>query len=241
MALPPIAKATIQSAVLAATSNLLAQTLTSYRHETPLIVDWVPVFQFVMYAVVNTPPNFLWQEFLESSFPAYHISPTPTAIASASSNDDKALEKQAAEGKLVEVKLNLTNTFIKTILDQTVGAAVNTFLFSLFIHFIQSAMDRPLGTPLSTPDRSVAYLLSLFFGSLVGAKGKEVGYGQVDWSAVVQSSKGEFWPLMTAGWRLWPFVSVVNFAFIKSVEGRTLVGSLAGVAWGIYVSLFAAR
>lgn len=30
---PPIVNATFQSAVLAATSNLLAQALTAYRHE----------------------------------------------------------------------------------------------------------------------------------------------------------------------------------------------------------------
>ena len=46
---------------------------------------------------------------------------------------------------------------------------------------------------------------------------------------------------MVAGWRLWPFVSLVNFAFVKSVETRNLIGALAGVVWGVYMSLFASQ
>lgn len=236
---PPIVNATFQSAVLAATSNLLAQALTAYRHETPLVIDWVPVFQFVLYAVISTPPNFLWQDFLESSFPAYHVSPTPAAVASAAANDDKALEKEEQEGKLVEPRLNVTNTLIKTVLDQTFGAAGNTYLFSLYIHSIQSAMVRPLGAALSTPDQSVAYLAN--FLGLLGAQSKKVNFGAVRWDAVVARSQAEFWSIVVAGWKLWPFVSIVNFAFIKSIEGRNLVGGLAGVAWGIYMSLRAAQ
>ena len=171
------------------------------------------------------------QEFLESTFPAYHVSPTPEAVASAAANDEKELDREAKEGKLVEPRLNKTNTAIKLILDQTIGAAVNTFLFSLFIHSIQAAMPRPLGAPFSNPDKSLQYLLT---------KGS-IDYGRVDWRSVVVNSRQEFYPIMAAGWKLWPFVSLINFAFVKSIEGRNLVASLAGVAWGIYMSLLAAR
>jgi protein Mpv17 len=50
-------------------------------------------------------------------------------------------------------------------------------------------------------------------------------------------AKGEFWPLMIAGWKLWPLVSLINFTVVRSVEGRSLVGSLAGLGWGVYLSL----
>ncbi|KAI1339339.1 Mpv17/PMP22 family protein [Xylariaceae sp. FL0016] len=229
----PIVTATAQSALLAATSNVLAQVITSYQAETPLVVDWVPIFQFVVYAFLNIPPNFLWQEFLEATFPATHISPTREAIASASKGSEKELEEEAAEGKLVEPRLNKGNTAIKLVLDQTIGAAVNTFLFSLFIHGIQATMPRPFGTALSAPEESGRYLSALLSGA--------VKTGKVDWGVVVQQSTEEFWPIMQAGWKLWPFVSLVNFAFIKSIEGRNLVGSLAGVVWGIYMSMISAR
>ncbi|KAK7914864.1 Mpv17/PMP22 family protein [Apiospora marii] len=234
---PPIVNATIQSAVLAATSNLLAQALSAYKNEVSLVIDWVPVFQFIVYAIISTPPNFMWQDLLESSFPAYHMSPTKAAVASAAANDEKALEEEEREDQLVEPKLNVANTLAKTVLDQTLGAFGNTYLFSLYIHSVQAAMDRPLGTPLSTPDTSAAYLASLFLG-LAGAQ--RARYGTVDWDAVVKTSQAEFWSIIKAGWRLWPAVSIINFAFVKSIEGRNLVGGLAGVAWGIYMSLRAA-
>ncbi|KAI0475927.1 Mpv17/PMP22 family protein [Xylariaceae sp. FL0804] len=231
MAPPPIVTATAQSAVLAATSNILAQVLSAYQHETPIVIDWVPVFQFVLFALLNTAPNFLWQEFLESTFPAYHMSPTRAAVASAAAGDDGELEREAKAGELVEPKLNRGNTAVKMLLDQTVGAAVNTVLFSLFIHSIQAAMPRPLGAPLSNPDRSIQYLFSR------GA----VDYNHVDWKRVVAKTRAEFLNIMKAGWKLWPLVSFINFVFVKSIEGRNLVGGLAGVLWGIYMSLVASR
>ncbi|KAI0119097.1 hypothetical protein F4814DRAFT_226160 [Daldinia grandis] len=231
MAFSPIITATIQSAVLAATSNLLAQGLTAYRNEAPLVIDWVPVFQFVLYAFLNVPPNFLWQEFLEDSFPAYYITPTAAAVASAAANDEKALEEEEEEGKLVERKLHIGNTAVKMILDQTVGAVVNTFLFSLFIHSIQDAMLRPLGAPLSGPAKSAKYLFSR--GS--------VDYSKVNWASVIARSRAEFYELLVAGWKVWPVISLINFAFITSIQGRNLVGSLAGIGWGIYMSLITTR
>lgn len=231
MAPPPIVMATIQSSVLTATSNLLAQAITSYQNETPLIVDWVPVFQFILYAAISTPPNFLWQEFLESTFPAYHMSPTPLTVASASASDEKALDKSAKQGKLIAPQLNKTNTAIKWVLDQSVGAALNTVLFSMFMNSLQMAMVRPLGAPPSTPDKSASYLVSR------GA----VDYAKVDWQTVVQKSKGEFWGLLIASFKLWPFVSIINFVFVKTVAGRNLVGNLANVIWGIQMSLAAAQ
>ncbi|KAF3350173.1 Spore wall maturation protein DIT1 [Verticillium dahliae VDG2] len=180
MSLPPIVSVTLQGVVLSATSNLLAQALTSFRDDKPFIVDWVPVVQFIIWTIVNTPPNYLWyvmiaaqcwcsshyaffappltnisrQDFLESTFPAYHAAPTTAAVEKAARSDDAALDQAAARSAL---------------------------------------------------------------------------------------ARREFVPIITAGWRLWPAVSLVNFAFVKTVPMRNLVGGLAGVGWGIYMSLFAAE
>ncbi|WYZ39127.1 hypothetical protein EsH8_III_001041 [Colletotrichum jinshuiense] len=229
MALPPIVSATLQSAALSGTSNLLAQALTAYQTDKQLVIDWVPVFQFIIYTLVSTPPNFMWQGFLEESFPAYQVSPTEDAVASAAANDEKELDREARENKLVEPKLNIRNTLIKLVLDQTVGAALNTLAFSMFMHSIQIAMTRP--EHLSSAQHSGSFLFSR------GA----IDYSKVDWRSVVNRSQLEFVPIFIAGLKLWPLVSLINFAFIKSIEGRNLVGGLAGVIWGIYMSLVAAR
>ncbi|POS79085.1 Mpv17/PMP22 family protein [Diaporthe helianthi] len=227
MALPPIVLATTSSAVLSATSNILAQAITAYRSDKQFTIDWIPVFQFFWFTVASTPPNFLWQEFLESTFPASKTVPSSEAVKSASGSNEKELDREAREGKLVETKLDVPNTIVKFTLDQTIGAAINTLLFSFFLHSIKQAMaHRTLTTDLS----DIAFLTS----------GKAIDYSQVDWRLVLEQAKVEFYPIMKAGLSLWPMVSLFNFVVVKSIEGRNLVGSLAGVVWGIYMSLVAA-
>lgn len=203
------------------------------------------MFQFVLWAIINTPPNFLWQDLLESSFPAYHASPTTEAVLAASKEGkegDDALNAAA----VVEPRLNKRNTAVKLLLDQTIGAALNTIAFSLFIHAVQAAMPRPLGTPLSTPDQSVQFLLAGLLPSVFAPDSKlaEPSFrafdaSRVSWPSVLQRSKDEFAPIMMAGWKLWPLVSLINFTLVQSIEGRSLVGGLAGVGWGVYMSLLA--
>lgn len=46
-------------------------------------------------------------------------------------------------------------------------------------------------------------------------------------------------PLMINSWKLWPLVALFNFVFVP-VDRRIIVGSVFGLFWGIYLSLFAA-
>lgn len=126
--------------------------------------------------------------------------------------------------------LHMGHTITKLVLDQTIGAAVNTVLFSTYTHSIQAAMAHRPATAGPGVD-SAAFL----------ASGKALDYSQVDWRVVVARSKLDFWPLMKAALGLWPWVSLFNYTMVKTVEMRSLVGALAGMVWGIYVSLFAAQ
>lgn len=54
-------------------------------------------------------------------------------------------------------------------------------------------------------------------------------------------SRADFWPLMRAALGLWPWVSLFQFTVLKTVAARSLVGALAGMVWGVYMSLFAAQ
>ncbi|KAH7336044.1 Mpv17/PMP22 family protein [Rhexocercosporidium sp. MPI-PUGE-AT-0058] len=193
----PIVNTTIQSCILNATSNLIAQFLTAYRSSSPYTINWIPVFQFTLFNAINCPPNFLWQSSLESTFPSHYLVPSDSAIAAAAQNDEKELDREEKTHTLLESKLSIKNTLIKFLLDQTIGATINTLLFSLVF----------------------------------------AGFRGAGYTEAVEVAKEEFWPLMQAGWTLWPFVSFCNYALIKSVEGRALMGSLAGMGWGIYLSL----
>jgi len=75
-----IRKATGQAAVLNVTSSVLAQLLKAYRSSqlpgnpsiiNPLGLDLISIFQFLVFCLLSTPPNVLWQEFLERRFPGY--------------------------------------------------------------------------------------------------------------------------------------------------------------------------
>lgn len=162
-------------------------------------MDWKSLIQFTLFSAFSTPPNFIWQSFLESMFPAQTLSPSATAIKAAVKNDEKELDREIKEHKIVETSLNKTNTVVKLFLDMTFGAYLNTVLFITGMAFLRGA---------SAPE----------IGALV---------------------KRDTWPLITAGLKLWPAVSLIGFAFVPTVEMRSLLGNLAGFAWNIYLCLFA--
>ncbi|RDA91226.1 hypothetical protein CP533_3400 [Ophiocordyceps camponoti-saundersi (nom. inval.)] len=205
MAPRPLVTATVQAALLGALSNVLAQLLAGRggAEESTKSIDWIPVLQFLLFSIVSTPPNFLWQEFLETSYPAH---------------------PRKNNGSL-----SVTNTLIKFALDQTVGALVNTLLFSIFIHALQDAMAH--APHVDSLPAAVAHLFS------PGA----VDVTRVDARAVLDAARADFWPVVVTGVKFWPVVSLVNFSFVETVATRNLVGALAGVVWGIYMSTVAAR
>ena len=100
-----VVNSTIQAAALAGLSNLLAQGIQAYRTDQPLSLDYGALLQFVVFSLIATPPNVLWQEYLEEKFPADQI-------------DEKGIKR-----------LHKCNTAVKFVLDQTLGAIMNSFFF----------------------------------------------------------------------------------------------------------------
>jgi len=100
-----LVNATVQAACLSGLSNVLAQGFKAYRQHKRFSLDLIPIVHFVLLTFLSCPPNFLWQEYLEEQFPGNIME----------SNGQKKLHK--------------TNTAKKFVLDQTLGAAVNTLLF----------------------------------------------------------------------------------------------------------------
>jgi len=96
---------TIQAASLAGLSNLVAQIIQAYRTDKPLSFDYVTLLQFVVFSLLATPPNIVWQEYLEEKFPADQV------------------------GEKGNKRLHKGNTAVKFVLDQTLGAAINSYLF----------------------------------------------------------------------------------------------------------------
>jgi len=103
---PAIMTATVQASILSFASCLVAMYVSSSKP---------PVFALVIYALLSTPPNFLWQQYIEKKFPGYSTRKIEV-------DDD-------GNGAKVERKLNVRNTAAKFVLDQTVAAIVNVVAF----------------------------------------------------------------------------------------------------------------
>ncbi|KAG6066759.1 hypothetical protein E4U32_005406 [Claviceps aff. humidiphila group G2b] len=228
MAPNPIFSATLQAALLGAISNILAQLIQSYRNQTTLEVDWIPVFQFLIFSIISTPPNFIWQDYLESTFPARNPpSPPPPAATHPQKPSQKPALKKTSEQQ--QQPLNVRNTLTKFFLDQTLGATLNTLLFSLYIHSIHMAM--PHAPRLTSFTKAASYWIS------PGV----IDFSAVDTRLVLQAALAEFWTIVSAGIKLWPAVSLLNYTLVRTVEGRSLVGCVAGLGWGVYMSMMAAQ
>ncbi|MCJ1427107.1 hypothetical protein MMC29_005010 [Sticta canariensis] len=103
---PPILTATAQSTFITLCSCIFA---TFFTETTP------PIVPLLIFTVLSTPPNYLWQQYLERVFPGYTTQKLEV--------DDGG--KSVSLGK----RLNKRNTMKKFVLDQTLGALVNVIAF----------------------------------------------------------------------------------------------------------------
>jgi protein Mpv17 len=138
----------------------------------------------------------LRQSFLESLLPGQSPQP-PKAAGRKTASDEKSDDEKINPLPSPEKSFSMRNTTLKFILDQTVGAALNTIAFSAS--------------------------MALFRGA--------------NWAEIVQSVRQDFWPLMGAGLTVWPLFSLFCYVYIRSVPMRMLAGSLASMAWAIYLTL----
>lgn len=127
------------------------------RSQKAFSLNPIPLFHFTLFTLLNTPPNVLWQDFLESRFPGYTLQPRTVKTSSAQSTmptSDSSLTKEQkdlnekvdkddqGEGAVKEKKLtewteeirlerrlDKKNTAVKFTLDQTLGALINTVVY----------------------------------------------------------------------------------------------------------------
>ncbi|KAK8075338.1 hypothetical protein PG997_010001 [Apiospora hydei] len=207
-------KATLAAAALSSTSNILAQFLEAYTTQKPFAFDHLQFLRFVILTLLTCPPNFVWQQFLERSFPAYERRVAPNDVeknqhelekmmSDSSSSASVEIGGAAAAGESAKnkPKLNIQNTLAKWFIDCiTLGALMNTVAFFILMGFL-----------------------------------KGQGLGQIGYNI-----RNETIPLIVAGYKIWPFASIISFACIP-VEKRIVFLNFIGLLWGIYMSLVAAR
>lgn len=91
-------------------------------HKTFSAIDPAAFIRFIVLAMLVTPPNYIWQKFLEDSY--------PTREAQGDKRKDKTKTNE-------EPPLSITNTAIKFVLDQSVGCWTNTIMFIIAMGLFQ--------------------------------------------------------------------------------------------------------
>ncbi|KAI1267325.1 hypothetical protein F5Y18DRAFT_379889 [Xylariaceae sp. FL1019] len=134
----PMFKATLAAAALSGASNILAQVLEAYRDHRRFSFDIAMFLRFVTFTFIAAPPNYLWQQLLERTFPAYDRTRANSGSASLDSPRDleKQLHESSAPGQ--KGKLNLNNTFTKWFIDCiTIGAIFNGVAFFILMGILK--------------------------------------------------------------------------------------------------------
>lgn len=246
-------KATIQAVTLSALSNVTAQLISCYQDERPWGIDIVHLARFLTFAFLNTPPNVLWQSWLENTYPGYtspEESGTADSIAKHPSVQDarekaapvvqsinektsaattaitenetiKGITRRATEG-VDKVKSNAAEIIARTSdLDDVGVKSDNQKKLNIKNTAIKFGLDQTIGALVNTV---------VFIAGMAALRGQ--GLEQM-WIEIQRDTL----PLIFAGQKLWPLVSLISFTLVP-LEYRTLFGSIIGVGWGIFLSLF---
>lgn len=143
---------TVEAVTLNAISGVLAQAFTAYKakvcwrtmmntvdfhladrtqRQDLFAVDVVQIFQFMTFTAIVTAPNYLFQTLLENCFPTRTV-PRETLKQLGEKDKTKGEELLREHGQL-----DIRNTIIKFVLDQSLSATTNTVLFIVVLGAIK--------------------------------------------------------------------------------------------------------
>ncbi|GAQ03826.1 hypothetical protein ALT_1147 [Aspergillus lentulus] len=214
----PLTTTLIQSTLLNALSNILAQIIAQHKKDGPFTLNTLALLQFLTYAIIIVPINFSWQKYLEARWPGFPARSRRRPVATAAEAKAGAVVVTVEPADLLPVKekveekqrvsrsrwrwrsrSGLGNFLMKFFLDQTVGSVMNILLFIVLINVLKG----------------------------------------VGWRRIGELIYEDFGPIMIARLKYRPVVSALLYTVVP-VERRVVFGSACGVVWGIYLSLYAA-
>ncbi|PFH58965.1 hypothetical protein XA68_12982 [Ophiocordyceps unilateralis] len=140
----PILTATLQAAGLSMASNLCAQFLEAYQNQHAFIPDPRQLCRFLALTFITTPPNYMWQQLLERTFPSHPRVISPLAaegfeLKAAEEATAAAVPPQTMTTTTTTARpLSLRNTATKWFVDCiTLGALGNTMAFLILMGLLK--------------------------------------------------------------------------------------------------------
>lgn len=132
-----------------------ANPATFGRQQRPLSLNAFEFLRFVVLTLITAPPNYLWQQLLERTFPAYPSSGPLHAHRSPRVSSDGDVEKKGEDDALYvdeeKPKLDLKNTITKWFVDCiTMGAIMNTVAFLILMGLMKGQSSQQIGNNIRT-------------------------------------------------------------------------------------------
>jgi protein Mpv17 len=176
----------------------------------------------MVFSIISCPPNYLWQTWLEAAFPGYTEHATPQ-------------EKE----KLMDEKVLGRSTSTATDAASLRSRSENE---KQPIPSSDSSPNPPKAKKqLSIRNTAIKFLLDQSFGAVANTVMFILGIAMLrgqSWQYGWEEVKTGFWPLVFAGQKLWPLVSIISLTRVP-VEQRMVFGSIIGVGWSVFLTLMA--
>ncbi|TFB00973.1 Protein sym1 [Trichoderma ghanense] len=103
----------------------------------------------------------------------------------------------------------------------------------------QGAQVVPVKDRLNLTNTAAKFVLDQLFGAPLNTLAFLYLMGGMTFQSQAQiwsNIQRDFWPMLIAGYRVWPIVGLLNLSVVP-FDYRQLVGSTAGLFWGIFLSL----
>ncbi|KKK12025.1 hypothetical protein ARAM_005003 [Aspergillus rambellii] len=248
----PLTTTLIQSTILNAISNVLAQIIDQHKKHKTFSLNTTALIQFVTYAIIILPLNYAWQRWLEIRYPGF---PSFRRITATNSSSTAATTSTPTISlpRLVSVPVLGSGPVPGPGLGLGLGSGSDSDNGALAITIDDGSgeiKEKPVprsssGSSSSGRKRSGMYNFAMKFllDQTVGSVANIVLF-----IVLINGLKGsgggriyglDFTPIMIARLKYRPLVSTLMYTVVAP-DRRVVFGSACGVIWSVYLSLYAA-
>ncbi|KAH7305605.1 hypothetical protein B0I35DRAFT_361983 [Stachybotrys elegans] len=203
-----------QALVIKVSANLVVQFTALHSDPTKLSLDWQQVAEFALYGSLGSQVGNIIQFILEDWFPTRNA-PVGDVLPTAQPEPAPLEEKL----KLDEPVSPHPDNEARRRCPSVVGPDV-----SWRNVVAKTVIDQTIGLLIS----GTIFLTCTNFARVSS------------FAQLLAIIRERIWPLIRAGWHIWPLIAVCNFLWVP-VRSRVLVAVIVGFGWSIFLSIFANR
>lgn len=215
------ARLACQAMALKVSANLVVQFVRRWNapdHESSM--DWQQVIEFAFYGALGSQIGNVVQFVLEDWFPTGNASQTGGDVLPDIMSNPKALDEKGNDEALVPGGGTTTGwrwRRRRKCLNISPDIIWRNILAKLLL-------DQTIGLLISGSTFLICTNIARVPHPLL----------------VLAVVRARLWPLIKAGWHIWPLVAICNFLWVP-LRSRVLVAVCVGFGWSIFLSIFAMR